>query len=169
MKIVMLLVLLTSPVIAQLKVESTTARFVRITVKITKDALHQSAISAFSDDSPPITNSCPVAVAVHELFPKADVSEGGIVFEGLFTEIIGERYYTTLPISAINFIHKFDRGITLFYQDRYTKEAVIQYREGLPEFEFEIKVPLGMIEKIGIPEVERIISQSETLSLTRTK
>lgn len=119
----------------------------KILIKVTKEILERSSMCGF-DSSVYRVESCAVALAIREIFPRAAVginNEGIPVICGVGDESI------ELPRARL-FINLFDRSTPL---ERLTMS---------PQ-SFEIDVPSEVIEKIGIGEVYRILSESKTLEL----
>lgn len=98
--------------------------------------------------SGPVWTNCAVALAVRDIFPKAEVMSECIQPFGKSIQEI------ELPEEAVLFISTFDRL-------KHAPEA----RLGMPEISFEIDVPMEVIEKIGIDEAKEILKKSETLEL----
>lgn len=123
----------------------------KITVKITKDVLKRSMMCGVANQYK--GDSCGVAVAVRDIFPCAHI---GISLIYPFTSggRGDERYIIHLPVVAVDFIKSFD-----------SLGDTPEERLNLPEFSFEIEVPHSVIEKIGIGEAYRVLSESKTLEL----
>ena len=113
----------------------------KITVKITKETIRESINCGGSP------SNCAVARAVREIFPYALVTMYAIHFMG--NSAIDD---IKLPSKASDFIYEFD---TTPSEDR----------EDIKPLSFEIEVPEALIQKIGIGEVYRILSESKTLEL----
>lgn len=96
----------------------------------------------------PFSSNCAVYHAVNELIPDAKVDSA---FIGVL-DAEGKSFHITLPDSAIAFIQQFD------FMD-------MNQRMLLPEMEFEIDVPDGLIDSIGIDEVKKVLEESTTLEL----
>lgn len=69
-----------------------------------------------------------------------------------------------LPIEALEFVVLFDdpiqeKGIDIDLRN----EMVMEFRENMSERSFEIDVPDEIIDHIGIDQVYKILSESETL------
>lgn len=90
--------------------------------------------------------NCWIALAVRDLFPNAYVTRVNIYPLGEPDEFIW------LPGEAMQMIIRFDELIDSPHK-----------RLALPEFSFEIDVPSEVIEKIGLNEVYKILSESKTL------
>lgn len=115
----------------------------KIRIHVTKEILERSKMC----DSDPGTN-CAIALAVRDIFPGARVaydtiypffSDEGSIGDGLL-----------LPGKASKFITDFDH-----------KDAWERMR--MTPVYFEIDVPDSIIDRIGIEEVNRILSESTTL------
>ena len=89
---------------------------------------------------------CAVALALSDIVDYVNVGCRSI--SGV---IGGYKFYTILPQEATVFIDDFDFA----GEDRGDLEPI----------SFEIDLPDGIIEKIGIGEVYRILSESKTLEL----
>ena len=90
------------------------------------------------------STNCAFAVALREIFPEVSVGYEYVFFEDGNTMSITNSMYC--------FIRKFDDLV----------DTPIE-RLNLPEQSFEIEVPDEVIERIGLTEVERILSESKTL------
>lgn len=95
------------------------------------------------------TTNCAIALAVRDIFPKAEVFASEIIPFGMGPEIC-------LPDIASDFIKEFDN----FKND--PKARLL-----MPEISFEIDVPMKVIEKIGIREAYKVLSESRTLELVK--
>ena len=130
----------------------------KILIKVTKDILKKS--SACSLVPGRVTENCAVALAVRDLFPEARVGFKTIRFFDNEEKIISE-----LPFEAQLFIRKFDDIRSLRQWKHFSDADVMATREALPEFFFEIDVPQEVIDRIGLSEVYRVLSESKTLEL----
>jgi hypothetical protein len=132
----------------------------KIKIKITKDVLRRSMICVGDE-----MQNCMVAVAIYDLFPEASVYQFAICFtesacdyyeRNCFSE--GKKFnneeLVKLPFSVTEQIKKFDE---LF--------SAPEKRLLLPEFSFEIEVPSSVIDKIGISQAYKVLSESKTLEL----
>jgi hypothetical protein len=139
----------------------------RITIKVTKDVLRKTAMC--SGGVKHIRENCAISYAVREIFPAAQTFVYAIVlsdhdvniYEDYLLpqraiDVLGDRCIP-LPEIASAFIRAFD-----FLAD--DPEA----RMNMAEISFEIDVPPAVIERIGISEVYRVLSESKTLELTKT-
>lgn len=124
----------------------------KITVKITKDVLKRSMMCGTMSNLGAVGKNCAIALAVIDIFPDAIVGPQKIYPFGDYVN--GDGNKIDLPWEAISFIFYFD-------DLKKTPEA----RLALPEFSFEIEVPHSVIEKIGIGEAYRVLSESKTLEL----
>lgn len=140
----------------------------KITIKVTKEVLRQSAHCpilgiSLNCELDKLKTNCAVAVAVRDLFPKAKVFNNAICLSSHFPDYEvslvedeqGVRPKTTirLPQKAIDFITEFDRLHPL-------------ERPGMDELKFDIEVPDEFFERtIGISEAHEILKRSETLEL----
>lgn len=121
----------------------------KLKIKITKQILEESKMCGVSNFIGRVGEHCAIALAVREIFPKAVVGRREINPFG-FSK--GIPTIIDLPDEATYFIDRFDR-------------STVEKRVALPEFEFEINIPEKVIESISLPEIEKIISNSETLEL----
>lgn len=121
----------------------------RIRIHVTKEILRKSMMCGTISSSKN-SSSCAIALAVRDIFPKADIQHYYMEFDNSDPEGL----VTDLPREAQDFINEFD---CLF---RTPHE-----RLNLPELSFDIDVPNEVIERIGLDEVHRILKESETLSL----
>lgn len=97
-----------------------------------------------------ITQNCAVALAVREIFPNADVTSFNIwLNDELFTNI-------RLPENVKRFVSLFD-----YYRTNPSA------RLDMESIDFEIEVPQAVIDRIGIGEVYKILSESKTLELVQ--
>lgn len=110
----------------------------KILIKVTKEILERSKGCQRQSDS------CAISQAVREIFPAA------LVISGVINT--GFNYAIELPEAATCWYIVFDRSTN-------------QQIEAMPEFSFEIDVPNEVIEKIGLGEVYKILSESKTLEL----
>lgn len=117
-------------------------------VKVTKEILEESKMCGL--DARSNSENCALACAVREIFPGAfvgvdhdnDAVIGGLPIAGMFIKI---------P-NGLDFIRSFDN-------------ASPKERVAMQPISFEIEVPRKLINKIGIEEVTRILSESKTLEL----
>lgn len=120
----------------------------KILIKVTKEILERSKMCGHKQgDHEWIGSKCAIALAVRDMFPRAYVFTTAVAFNGY-----GTSPEVSLPSEAVEFIINFDC-------------AVPADRPNLPEFSFEIDVPSEVIEKIGLQEVYKILSESRTLEL----
>lgn len=125
----------------------------QLKIKVTKDILRQAMWCGVNksgkemmDTKNYIGNACALALSVRDIAPEAYVYTDRIGWLG-----VDDRLSTELPLSAQNFIAKFDAD-----KDPYK-------RLKLPEIEFLIDFPDVLVERIGIGEVERVLMESKTL------
>lgn len=111
----------------------------KIRINVTKEVLEKSKKCNLN-----YHQNCAIACAVKDLFPMAEVHYAWITFN--------EDTDVMLPDHAKDFIRKFD-----------SLKAEPQARAELHPISFDIDVPSSVIDEIGIQEVERILSKSETL------
>lgn len=119
-------------------------------VKVTKEILERSKMCGY--DTREIVSSCAIAEAVREIWPLATVGWSRFPRYAISPFGFKEGTEILLPDDAKQFIRLFDR-------------TMMGDRPNLPEFSFEIEVPQEVIDKIGIEEVTRILSESKTLEL----
>lgn len=110
----------------------------KIKIKVTKEILRKSANCHE-------VHNCAIAQAVREIFPGAMVG-----LETIASPSLG--FIDSLPDEAQEFVLDFDHN---------TPEK----RLLMPELSFQIDVSNEVINKIGIDEVHRILSESKTLEL----
>lgn len=115
----------------------------KILIKVTKDVLKRSMMCNFPD-----SQNCAIAIACREFFPNAAITVYDMYPFGSIDVSIH------LPIEASRFVSKFDSLAV-------NKEQ----RLNLPEFSFEVEVPEPVLQRIGISEAYRILSESKTLEL----
>ena len=129
----------------------------KVKVNVTRDVLERSKMCGHGDDIV-ISRHCGIAVAVIDLFPDANVQStfinllgcGGLM--SYLPALLTQPDFCRLPYEAINFIDDFD------YAE--PEERVL-----MSPFSFEIEVPEYVINKIGIGEIYRVLSESKTLEL----
>lgn len=128
----------------------------KILIKVTKDVLNRSQFCQVTEGND-ARKSCAIALAVREIFPNAEVYGFGIVIN---------------PIGDLSIQNSISgKGYDIFWGDKAPQALWIGIfdnlspweRLAIPEFSFEIEVPNEIIEKIGIGEVYRILSESKTL------
>jgi hypothetical protein len=100
--------------------------------------------------------NCAIGEAVNELLPGAWVSPSAIRIYKSHEQMLrgGEIHEIDLPTEAIAFIPRFDAL-------KSNPEARLE----LPELSFEIELPEGLINEIGISQAYKILSESKTLEL----
>jgi len=125
----------------------------KILIKVTRDILIASRGCQKK------TMDCVIARAVREIFPRASVLGHTILLD---CPVAGSEYdlrelydFIELPEEAYQLIRQFDQCST--------DEDVL----ALPLIRFEVSVPSGIIDKIGIGEAYRILSESKTLELVQ--
>lgn len=116
----------------------------KILIKVTKDVLRRSA--GCTAGKTIISQNCAVALALRDLFPQAQVGYPDMCF------YFGQREEYILNSDVLMFIHRFDK-------------ASPEERLLFPEFSFEIEVPSAVIDKIGIGQAYKVLSESKTLEL----
>lgn len=126
----------------------------KLTIKITKEVLKRSMYCGTSTlwtckrSIHTVAENCAIAVAIRDIFPKAEVRNRHIEISSVDEDDIA------LPLEATRFIEHFDH-LNHCPEDRLK----------LPEFEFTVEVPDSIIDSIGIKEIHEIIERSETLEL----
>lgn len=118
----------------------------KITIKITKEIIYRSRFCSVNSATEMAAENCAIARATREIFPNGYVLSDEICFNDLPTTRI------PLPESARIFISRFDAKGP-------------KSRLKMQPFSFEIDVPAEVIEKVGISEVYRVLSESKTLEL----
>lgn len=121
-----------------------------VKIKVTKDVLERSKECGIHKRYK--GDSCGIAVAIIDLFPSAQIGNSAAFLLSDGPNMQDERSKVYLPISAIHFIYWFD-------QSNPEQRVLMQ------PFSFEIEVPEYVIEKIGIGEMYRVLSESKTLEL----
>lgn len=93
-----------------------------IVISVTREILARSYRCGTENETDMIGNHCPIAMALHERFPKVYVS-------GTHIHLLGNESDAdfALPEEAVNFIHHFD-----------TLADIPEARMGLPELTFEV-------------------------------
>lgn len=129
----------------------------KILIKVTKEILERSKMCGVSGYRN-VVRDCAVAEASREIFPTAGVcvdsndDTGYVIAPFLCAGIDKDIISIQLPKSASRFIREFDC-------------ATPERRAAMEPVSFEIDVPSEVIDKIGISEVYRILSESKTLEL----
>jgi|SRR6478609_1597954 len=114
----------------------------KLQINVTKEILVKSKMCGF-DSVLNAPENCAIALAVRDIFPKAQVSPVTIYTEGV---------NILLPDEAMLFISDFD-------------EANPSEREEMKPFSFEIEIPEAVIERINIDEVREVLTTSPCLKL----
>ena len=117
----------------------------KLKIKVTKEILKKSMWCGTEKCQQWTTQSCAIALAVRDIFPNAHV--GGTYIAITHFDKIS---IINLPYKATRFIKTFD----------FLKNLP-KMRLQLPEFDFEIEIPEGLINEINIDD----ILKSETLEL----
>jgi len=131
----------------------------KILIKVTKEILKESQYCESTIEGR-VGMNCAIGKAITKLFPLAWVNDNGIIIfpdsQKLYyallhpKERIIDKISISLPWEATQFIHAFD-------------ELSPEERINMQPISFEIDVPNELIEKIGIGEVYKILSESKTL------
>lgn len=116
-----------------------------ILVKVTKDVLERSKMCGFVPGL--VSTNCMISVALRDLFPMATVGNPAYWLTNDQSNRDG-----LLPEFVCLKVSEFDR----LYPDQ---------RVNMTPFSFELEVPDYVIEKIGIGEIYRVLSESQTLEL----
>jgi hypothetical protein len=117
----------------------------KIKIHVTKEIL-KSAMYCPSGSELTVTN-CAIALATREIFPKARVERFNIQPFGAPDD---DENSIIMTREAIGFISAFDA-------------ASPPYRATMQPFSFEVNVHEHVINRIGISQVEKILSESLTL------
>lgn len=135
----------------------------KIKIKITKEILETSKMCGVVNKDEVPTN-CAFALAVREIFPKAEVRAHfilpfgwtGVNQDQNLRDAVKNNVVILLAATARAYIRVFDmlRGMP-------------EKRVDLPTLSFEIDVPSCIIDKIGIDEVYKVLSESKTLELVQ--
>jgi hypothetical protein len=120
-----------------------------IQINITKDVLKKSMYCGTSKCVGLVRYNCAFSVALRDIFPFAGVGSEYITLDcsGITTK---EWVFNTPEVTK--FIEYFDSLVE-------TPEKRLEIKEQ----SFEIDIPDSVIEKIGLSEVEMILSESKTL------
>jgi hypothetical protein len=121
-----------------------------ILVRVTKEILERSMFCGTLKGSPNVGENCAVALAVRDIFPKASVGNRMISWHGGTEVSTEEAIY--MPEEARLFIKGFD-----------LMKNFPQHRLLLEPISFMITVPPAVIDKIGVSQVYKILSESKTL------
>jgi hypothetical protein len=129
----------------------------KILIKVTKDVLKATMMCGL--DKSNHATGCAIAVACHDLFGKCAVTwrTSHVAEIVVYYDDYGYTEFD-LPQAAAKFMVAFDE-----------LEDDPQKRLDLPETSFEVDVPNKVIERIGISEAYRILSESKTLELVMPK
>jgi len=134
----------------------------KILIKVTKDILKKSMMCGYHAvpetgsikelQKSSIGSNCAFALAVREIWPEACVGLKIYPYYYANDGILNMSTPIHLPTKALLYISKFDALIL-------TPEKRLE----LPEISVEIDVPYCILEKVGISEVYKILSESKTL------
>lgn len=139
----------------------------KILIKVTKEILARSAMCNSNTGM-----NCAIVCAINDLIPNCWVAKEQLyVYEDESTFIlflhmrdmcmnsgvneVKPKLIIDLPEKAIDFIDIFDYSTP-------------EYRKAMQPISFEIDVPNELIEKIGIGEVYKVLSESKTLEHVNT-
>lgn len=123
----------------------------KIKINVTKDVLERSKMCGFVPGL--ITENCMLAIALKDLFPYSVVVVTTVNLLGGF----GADYdQIKLPKNAIKHREIFDC-------------LQPNGRANMSPFSFEIEVPEYVIEKIGLSQIYKVLSESPTLELVMNK
>lgn len=115
----------------------------KVKVNVTKEILSDSSECNFSPE-----RNCMIAVAIIELFPDANVWNERANLLGYHSDCKFDR--CLLPHIAIESIRIFDTSSP-------------EQRLSITPFSFEIEVPEYVIEKIGLNQIYKVLSESKSL------
>lgn len=125
----------------------------KIRIHVTKE-IYQRSWRCGAGDTGIVGNNCAVALAVREICPQALVSSTLIFWLDQGTKVSYHNTPTSsLPAEVQRRIIDFD----------LLGEINPGKRLSLGEFSFVVDFPDELVDKIGINEVQRILSTSETL------
>lgn len=127
----------------------------KIKINVTKEILENAKMcpTAMSVAS----TNCAIALAIRDIFPMAFVTMSQFYLTHSRTSealTLGDETIQ-LPRSAAMFIKAFD-------------DASAEERVNMHPFSFEIEVPDSVINRIGLEEVQKILSESKTLEQLET-
>ena len=126
----------------------------KIKIHVTQDILERTQFCRIGTKS--TSKNCAVAHAVRDIFPRAQVEYdyihpyGHKEFGVDLSSRSDDPHKIKLPEEAIEFIRDFD-------------SLSSKARVNMPPLSFEVDVPKSVINKIGITQVEEILSKSLTL------
>lgn len=127
----------------------------KILIKITEQIIKESASCPTLIEGLPdfqkgavLTTDCLVSRAIRDMFPAATTASE--YFRTNLTSFLNDEI--ALPSSVSDIIAKFDR---------ITPEERLQMKP----FSFEVDIPYGVIDQVGLGEVYKILSESKTLEL----
>lgn len=126
-----------------------------IKIHITKEILEKSMYCGVDIDKP-ISKNCAVSLAIRDMFPDAAVNYNRIFFNAKDAKLyfskaaLQEDSSVILSFDTLRWIKTFDW-------------TPVDKRLKLPPFSFEIDIHDSVIDKIGIEEVEKILSKSLTM------
>lgn len=126
----------------------------KVLIKVTKEVLEKSKMCGLERGEnylPPPTN-CAIAVAVRELFPQSSVGRDAIIIPTK-DFLISKSIRILLPSKAQAFIVHFDTRLNP------------EERVAMSPISFEVDVPDAVIERIGINQAYKVLSESKTLEM----
>lgn len=123
----------------------------KIKIWITKSVLDRAKMCGVLNVTK-VVNNCGIAVAVRDIFPYASVTFEDEVLKPIIYPFPDDDRFIRLPNSAGKFMCMFD-------------DMDPEQRVKIPEQSFTIDVPDWVIDRIQIPDLYRILSESKTLEL----
>ena len=126
----------------------------KLKIKVTKDILERSKYCGRTVEfgRSDIHTSCAIALSLRDIFPNAYVKTN-YMYTDINLDVNNRcKLYIMLPISASDYIDKFD-------------STTVEERPNMPEIEFEIEIPESIIEKINIEELKPLLQNHPTLQL----
>lgn len=127
----------------------------KLKIKVTKEVLKKSFLCGYGEieqGSTDYNQNCAIALAVRDIFPKAEVTKTLIFPLGRhFNEY---ALNIDLPEEAVDFVQEFDEAY-------HTPSDRLE----LPELEFEIDIPDELVERINIDELKPLLINHPTLEL----
>ncbi len=121
---------------------------VTLKIKVTKEILERSKMCGIHNIK--VSTNCAVALAVRDIFPRANVE---LEYIEPFTKLESERI--ELPMEATDYIILFDE---------FKKTPLIRLM--MPEIEFEVIIPDTVIDQINIDEIKPLLQNHPTLKLS---
>lgn len=107
----------------------------KLQITVTRQNIKDAMWCGIKGDA--LSENCAIALAVRDIFPKANVG-----FCIISSRTVNGEFALSLPQEATDFVHKFD-------------ECTPYDRLHLPELTFEVDLPQGVIDAINIEDLER--------------